>query len=504
VVDAKGWHAARLIPASGIGDAEEQERRATTALLAVIGAVPAFGRALTELIGAPSGPVETYVEVPLRMAEGTFVAGGAIQVHHAPDVWTALVEVRTGGRGGDPVTLGDYLDVATAQGLDAVVVVGGDPPGEPPAGGVALRHLPWGRVVAEAVRQRDTTSDPARAWILRELVRYLDHPASGVSAVADELPVIEKARPAPESPTPITDLTRGPRVVNLTKVTEPGSAPRPAAAREPVPERVAEPRHEPEPRPAAEPDHGPYPPAPAYARDPAPVSALAAAQARLENGSSAPPTAEIALPRLPTAFEAFTEPEPADEPYPPATAGPPHEPTPPQEATPRMEPTPPMEPAAPMEPTPRTEAVAPHQPVAPHETAAPHEPVRPHEPAAPQEPARPYEPAAPHAVPAAVDPAGPVEPSPAAAAMPDTSAIVLSDGAPVPDRPPTRRELRLARQLDALVDDEPGWYLDPGGADALRWWSGTAWSTTTYEVQRVETPAPTRGRTHDAALTTPR
>ena len=41
------WHEARLIPTSGITGAEEQERRATSALLAVLTAVKEFGRALT-------------------------------------------------------------------------------------------------------------------------------------------------------------------------------------------------------------------------------------------------------------------------------------------------------------------------------------------------------------------------------------------------------------------------------------------------------------------------
>jgi hypothetical protein len=38
------WHQARLIPTSGISGAEEQERRATSALLAVMSAVREFGR----------------------------------------------------------------------------------------------------------------------------------------------------------------------------------------------------------------------------------------------------------------------------------------------------------------------------------------------------------------------------------------------------------------------------------------------------------------------------
>ena len=35
----EAWHEARLIPTSGISGAEEQERRATSALLAVMGIV---------------------------------------------------------------------------------------------------------------------------------------------------------------------------------------------------------------------------------------------------------------------------------------------------------------------------------------------------------------------------------------------------------------------------------------------------------------------------------
>ena len=42
------WLAARLIPTSGINGVEEQERRATSALLAVMSAVREFGRALTD------------------------------------------------------------------------------------------------------------------------------------------------------------------------------------------------------------------------------------------------------------------------------------------------------------------------------------------------------------------------------------------------------------------------------------------------------------------------
>ena len=47
----KPWEQARLIPVSGINGAEEQERRGTSALLAVINAVREFGRSIIGPLG---------------------------------------------------------------------------------------------------------------------------------------------------------------------------------------------------------------------------------------------------------------------------------------------------------------------------------------------------------------------------------------------------------------------------------------------------------------------
>lgn len=469
MVDTNGWHAARLIPASGIDGAAEQERRATSALLSVIGAVPAFGRALTEPLGAPSGPVETFVDVPLPRGDHPFVAAGVIRVHHAPDVWTAVVEVRAGLHSGDPGRVEDCLDAAAEHGFDAVVTVGGEPPAEPPAGSVAVRHLGWGRVVAEAVRQRDTMSDPARAWILRELVRYLEHPASGVSAVLDEVPVIEKAPAPPVVPADarITNLARGPRVVDLTRVTssEPAEPdPLPDPLPEPLPERLPERLPElfpgPLPEPAAahvpEPEREPEPlplppPSPAVAETPLPPVPVITTPVRsvlrelLAASDGAPPTAETPRISLPAEWGA---------PAPVRSAAP----EPPTVAMPEQAPEQVREPV-------------PEQ--VPEQTGAGREPQTP----SPQT----------------------VSPQ---AASPQTAGIPITDPALRPTRGPSRREIRLARTLDALTDHEPGWYLDPGDDGKLRWWSGSTWGTSTYEVQRLEPHTPTRGRTHDAELTT--
>ena len=66
-MDEKSWNVARLIPTSGINGADEQERRATSALLAVMSAVKESGRVMTAPLGAPAGTVETFIEVPFDL-----------------------------------------------------------------------------------------------------------------------------------------------------------------------------------------------------------------------------------------------------------------------------------------------------------------------------------------------------------------------------------------------------------------------------------------------------
>ena len=74
----EAWRAARLIPTSGINGADEQERRATSALLAVISAVREFGRTLTQTCGAPGGTVETFIEVPFKLGDKQLFPDGLI------------------------------------------------------------------------------------------------------------------------------------------------------------------------------------------------------------------------------------------------------------------------------------------------------------------------------------------------------------------------------------------------------------------------------------------
>jgi hypothetical protein len=49
----EGWRHARLIPTFGIRNQQEQEKRATSCLLAVVHGVPEFGHALLKELDAP-------------------------------------------------------------------------------------------------------------------------------------------------------------------------------------------------------------------------------------------------------------------------------------------------------------------------------------------------------------------------------------------------------------------------------------------------------------------
>lgn len=191
------WHLARLIPTSGINGAPEQERRATSALLAVLMSVKEFGRAVTQPFGAPAGKVECFIEVPFELGDKKLFPDGLIRVTRGQTVWTALVEVKTGTNDLEPAQLDNYLDIARANEIDAVLTISNQIP--PPDGShptkvdrrktrkVALHHLSWMNVLTLAVVQKEHrgVSDVDQAWILGELIRYLEHPRSGALEFED-------------------------------------------------------------------------------------------------------------------------------------------------------------------------------------------------------------------------------------------------------------------------------------------------------------------------------
>src|SRR5215210_1795019 len=196
--DQNGWHPARLIPTVGIRGQEEQEKRATSSLLAVLRAVPEFGHALLGPLGAPKGRMATYAEVQLKDAAGkTHIPDGAIVVERGKTSWSCLVEVKTGAAQLKDEQVNRYLDMARENRLDAVLTISNQITGSPSDSpvsvdrrklrSVGLVHLSWWRILTEAIVQHRHRgiSDPDQAWILGELIAYLDDERSGASGFED-------------------------------------------------------------------------------------------------------------------------------------------------------------------------------------------------------------------------------------------------------------------------------------------------------------------------------
>lgn len=193
----KTWNEARLIPTSGISGAEEQERRATSALLAVMSAVPDFSRAMLRPLGVPAGKLEAYIEVPFELSGKRIYPDGLIRVTRGSRSWTALVEVKTGKNELGTEQLESYLDVAKEQGYDALLTISNEIPPTPTQHPtkvdkrklkkVAIHHWSWSQLLSTAVVQKEHrgVTDIEQAWILGELIRYLEHPRSGAMEFDD-------------------------------------------------------------------------------------------------------------------------------------------------------------------------------------------------------------------------------------------------------------------------------------------------------------------------------
>jgi stress response protein SCP2 len=204
----ESWTPARLFSISGVGNAEEQEKRATSALLATMMGVKSLGRGIVARVGAPAGVMETYLEVPFPHGDGVVIPDGVIRVARGSRQWTALLETKTGSGQLRRDQVENYLDVARRQGFDAVITLSNEIApaiGEHPVevdrrklAKVGLFHISWAEVLHEAqmVLTHRGVEDSMQAWLLHELVRYLQHPRSGASGFEDMGPAWVAVREA--------------------------------------------------------------------------------------------------------------------------------------------------------------------------------------------------------------------------------------------------------------------------------------------------------------------
>lgn len=160
--------------------------------------MPDFGRAILGELDAPRGRISTFAEIQLKDGNGKLsIPDGAIVVERGQTRWRCLLEVKTSGAPLKAEQVNRYLDMAREHDFDAVLTISNQITADPTEGPVAvdgrksrkvgLFHLSWWRVITEAIVQPRFRGieDEDQAWILGELIAYLDHEKSGASGFQD-------------------------------------------------------------------------------------------------------------------------------------------------------------------------------------------------------------------------------------------------------------------------------------------------------------------------------
>ena len=195
------WSRARLIPVSGIGSEKEAETRAASAVLAVISVVRDLSVALFSPLGASraqKAEVETFTE-PQFVLDGKKVRpDGLIRITYGKSSWVGLIEFKTGDARLEADQINTYWEIARQNDFDAVVTISNEiapAPGTHPTDGLRVRsnskvdvhHISWTALLTTAVMHKahKGVADPEQAWLVGELIRYLEHPSSGAMAFAD-------------------------------------------------------------------------------------------------------------------------------------------------------------------------------------------------------------------------------------------------------------------------------------------------------------------------------
>ncbi|WP_404960383.1 TerD family protein [Streptomyces sp. 147326] len=186
------WPTARLFPVPSLKSDKEREVRATSVLLSVMAQVPELGRRLTAAFGAPAGRMQTFTEVSLPHGDSPKRPDGVIRVERAGRLWTALVETKTNGNPLKAEQVQQYMDIAARRGYEAVITLSNDVALEGAAvvdvkidgrrkHKVSLWHLSWAEVAhqAQMLIRHEGVGNAAHAWLLQELLEYLQHENSG-------------------------------------------------------------------------------------------------------------------------------------------------------------------------------------------------------------------------------------------------------------------------------------------------------------------------------------
>jgi len=190
----KSGELARLLPV--LADSKKEER-ITSSVLSALMAVPPLANSLFASVEAPvrkKSQIVCYTEVVFDEPDTARSPrpDGLIVLKSGKTTWSALVEAKIGNSVLQREQVEEYIRLAKKFGIDAVITFSNQfaslpthHPLEIPASklrSVGLYHLSWMGLLSKAqvLSESGDLVDPEQAFIVRELIRYLKHDASGV------------------------------------------------------------------------------------------------------------------------------------------------------------------------------------------------------------------------------------------------------------------------------------------------------------------------------------
>lgn len=184
---------AALFPALSEGS---REKRAVSILLACMEQVPELTETLLRGQGAPLGKrskIQTWTEVGSIGGKGAARPDGKIMIQTPrSQQWTALVEAKIGKGRLDAEQIEAYLGSGRTEGANALITISNDfavlPTHHPTyegkvPKGISLLHWSWGSVLTKCrlLTEGGEIEDRDHRWVVEHLVRFLNHPSTGVT-----------------------------------------------------------------------------------------------------------------------------------------------------------------------------------------------------------------------------------------------------------------------------------------------------------------------------------
>ena len=184
---------AALFPALSEGS---REKRAVSILLACMEQVPELTETLLRGQGAPLGKrskIQAWTEVGSIGGKRAARPDGKIMIRTPrSQQWTALVEAKIGKGRLDAEQIEAYLGSGRTEGVNALITISNDfavlPTHHPTyegkmPKGISLLHWSWGSVLTKCrlLTEGGEIEDRDHRWVVEHLVRFLNHPSTGVT-----------------------------------------------------------------------------------------------------------------------------------------------------------------------------------------------------------------------------------------------------------------------------------------------------------------------------------